>query len=63
MEEVRAKFPNRDNDEDFFYYFNYFFQRLPLAALVVTYHGNYFCCHGGISERIKTLDDIENVIR
>ena len=36
------------------------FDRLPLAALV---NGLYLCMHGGISERIRTVDDINLIDR
>ena len=49
--------------ESVFIKFTKLFQCLPLAALVVTYNGNYFACSGGISAKMKTLDDIRTLFR
>lgn len=46
-----------------FYEFMDCFDALPLAAVVRSAHGNFFCVHGGLSPMIRTPTDIERIER
>lgn len=46
-----------------YYRFLLLFQTLPLAAVVSTAYGDLFACHGGISPRARTIEDIEKIDR
>lgn len=35
------------------------FQAMPIAAIVPTSVGRFFCCHGGISPNVQNLKDVE----
>lgn len=39
------------------------FDAIPLAACINSECGSYFCCHGGLSPEIETLDDIKLINR
>lgn len=39
------------------------FDCLPIAAVVSSSKGNYFCVHGGLSPSIVTLDDVRAIDR
>ena len=39
------------------------FEALPIAAVLTTFYGRFLCVHGGISEDIQTLKDIEDINR
>eukprot|EP01129_Flabellula_baltica_P006739 TRINITY_DN2559_c0_g2_i2.p1 TRINITY_DN2559_c0_g2~~TRINITY_DN2559_c0_g2_i2.p1 ORF type:complete len:678 (+),score=162.52 TRINITY_DN2559_c0_g2_i2:46-2079(+) len=39
------------------------FDNLPLAAIVTSDQGRFFCCHGGLSSQIKTIEDINSINR
>lgn len=39
------------------------FQTMPLAAVVSTAFGDIFACHGGLSPKLLTLEDIDNIDR
>eukprot|EP01122_Echinamoeba_exundans_P011238 TRINITY_DN4402_c0_g1_i2.p1 TRINITY_DN4402_c0_g1~~TRINITY_DN4402_c0_g1_i2.p1 ORF type:complete len:797 (+),score=246.92 TRINITY_DN4402_c0_g1_i2:221-2611(+) len=50
--------------EPIFDLFEDVFDALPLACIVETPGmGNFFCCHGGLSPDIKTIDDINGIDR
>ena len=40
------------------------FDTLPLAAVVISEQlGRFFCCHGGLSPELKTLQQIQEIDR
>ncbi|EDR30300.1 serine/threonine protein phosphatase PP2A-1 catalytic subunit, putative [Entamoeba dispar SAW760] len=49
--------------EDVYNSFISTFECLPLCCLISTLHSRYFCVHGGISDRLSTIDDINKLNR
>ena len=54
MKEAVTKYPTAVDD------FFKCFDTLPLAAVIHSAHGNFFCVHGGLSEGLRSAWDINN---
>jgi diadenosine tetraphosphatase ApaH/serine/threonine PP2A family protein phosphatase len=39
------------------------FDTLPLAAVVATEAGSFFCCHGGVTDSVTTIADLDSIDR
>lgn len=53
----------KENIEDSYSFFsrvNRIFQKMPIGALV---EGEIFCCHGGIGQTLKSLDELNKIDR
>ncbi|CEF67323.1 Serine/threonine-protein phosphatase PP1-beta catalytic subunit [Strongyloides ratti] len=59
-EEITERFTNIDVAEDIYTKYNEIFKYLPLAALV---SNKILCMHGGISDKMQSLNDIKNIPR
>ncbi|KAG7381053.1 hypothetical protein PHYPSEUDO_006487 [Phytophthora pseudosyringae] len=46
-----------------YYHFLSCFQSMPVAAILSTSRGNFFCVHGGLSPDLKTIQDVQDIDR
>ncbi|CAD5231483.1 unnamed protein product [Bursaphelenchus xylophilus] len=60
LQELKTNFPQRNEGINLWRAYNDMFAYLPLAALV---RKRVLCMHGGISEDLKSLDDIRRIKR
>uniref|UniRef100_A0A6B2L187 Serine/threonine-protein phosphatase n=1 Tax=Arcella intermedia TaxID=1963864 RepID=A0A6B2L187_9EUKA len=50
-------------DEEIYNHFMKVFDAFPIAAVLTNAQGDFFCCHGGLSPLITTIEEIEKFNR